>query len=178
MLIKQGNINKCGIYGIKTSKAVVKYVGGAKECNDAYSRHKSNLINGEYAETNKNELQVLFNTEQEDLIFYLIKECNEDELDFMETKYINLYKNTIVNSEENGKRRKSKPTKEETERRRRANTGEKNPHNTKLTKQDVKEIKLKLKKGARQIDLAEQYNVSPTHLWNIANGKRWNSVQV
>ncbi|QDY18254.1 GIY-YIG nuclease family protein [Clostridium botulinum] len=177
MLIKQGNINKCGIYGIKTSKAVVKYVGGAKECNDAYSRHKSNLINGEYAETNKNELQLLFNTEQEDLIFYVIKECNKEDLDFMETKYINLYKDTIVNKDEHGKRRKSKPTKEETERRRRANIGTRNP-NCKYDIETIIEIKQMIDIGLNNTEISKKTGINRNYISQIRTGQKWSSVNI
>ncbi|KEH88975.1 hypothetical protein Z967_11970 [Clostridium novyi A str. 4540] len=176
MLEKQGKINVCGVYGIKNTQGKILYIGSSKECNDAYSRHKANLINGNYFETNKHKLQELFNTQ--DLLFYVIKECKEDELVKEETKYIKLHNKTIVNADRKGKRRKSKPTKEETLKRRKANLGEKNPHNTKLSEDQVREIKMLLRKGIRQTSLADEYDVSPTLIWNIKHGNRWASVSI
>lgn len=174
MLERRGELNKCGIYGITNNRGVVKYIGGAKECNDAYSRHNSLLIAGEYAETNKHELQVLFNTE--DLYFSVLAECAENELDALETKYIKMYKDTIVNKDTKGKRRTTKSTPEETQRRRQANNGTSNPHNCKLSKSDVLEIKELLRKGYRQSALAKKFNCSNTLIYNIKNGLRWVSV--
>lgn len=174
MLERRGELNKCAVYGIKNRFGVMKYIGGAKECNDAYSRHNSNLINGEYAETNKHELQVLFNTE--DLYFSVLAECAESELDSLETKYIKMYRSTIVNSDEVGKRRTTKPTAEETAKRRQANNGTKNPHNTKLSETDVFEIREMLRKGVKQSCISDMYNCSATLISNIKNLKRWASV--
>lgn len=177
MLIKQGKINVCGIYGIKTSQGIIKYVGGAEECNDAFSRHKSLLIAGDYYETNKHELQVLFNTEQEDLIFYVIKECKENELDKEETKYIKLYSKTIVNSDKKGKRRRSKSTPEETAKRRKVNLGEKNPHAICLDDTEAAEILwLKQNTKIKQKDIAEAYDIKPTLVSRIGKD-RWCHVQ-
>lgn len=174
MLIRNGELNKCAVYKITNKFGVVKYIGGAKQCNDAYSRHNSLLINGEYAETNKHELQVLFNTE--DLYFSVLHECSESELDTLETKYIKMYKDTIVNKDSVGKRRTTKPTAEETEKRRQANNGSKNPHNTKLSESDVLEIRELLRKGTKQSCISEMYNCSATLISNIKNLKRWKSV--
>ncbi|AQS09667.1 hypothetical protein CLOBY_17980 [Clostridium saccharobutylicum] len=176
MLIRNGELNKCGIYKISNGHGVLKYIGGAKECNDAYSRHNSNLINGEYAETNKHELQVLFNTE--DLYFSVLAECSESELDLLETKYIKMYKDTIVNKDTKGKRRTTKSTPQETEKRRQANNGTKNPHNTKLNESDVIKIKEMLRKGVKQRLISEMYNISGTLVSNIRNGYRWASVTI
>lgn len=176
MLIRNGELNKCAVYKITNKYGVVKYVGGAKECNDAYSRHNTLLINGEYAETNKHELQVLFNTE--DLYFSVLQECSESELDELETKYIKMHKSTIVNKDTKGKRRTTKPTAEETEKRRQVNNGTKNPHNIKLNESDVLEIKEFLRKGVKQSWLADKYNCSKTLISNIKNNVRWSSVTI
>ncbi|NMM64383.1 nuclease [Clostridium sp. P21] len=175
MLTKQGKINVMGVYGIKTMQGVVKYIGSALEVNDAYSRHRTNLINGDYYETNKHELQALFN--QEDLIFYVIKECKRDDLDKEETKYIKLYYKTIVNRDKKGKRRKNKSTPEETLKRRQSNLGENNPHNTCLTEKDASEI-LWLKKNTKikQKDIAQEYECSPNLVSRIGND-RWKSIE-
>lgn len=167
MLIKQGKINKCGIYGIKTNQGKILYVGGAKECNDAYSRHRTNLINGAYCETNKDELQTIFNTEQDDLIFYVIEECKENELDKEETKYIELYSKTIINSDMKGKRRKNKSTPEETKHRRQANEGENNPHNTKLSEEDVFDILDMLKNGVNRDIIENKYDICKGYTYRI-----------
>jgi len=173
MLIKQGKINVCGIYGIKTMQGVIKYIGGACECNDACSRHKHNLETGEYFETNKHALQELFNTE--DLIFFILEECMEEDLDDLETKYINLYEDTIINREKKGKRRRSKPTTEETERRRQVNLGDKNP-NKKLDLDDIIQIKEMFSNGVNKTIIAEKFNINPVHVSNIISGNRWGHV--
>lgn len=178
MLVSQGKINVCGIYGIKNHLGVVKYIGGSGECNDAFSRHKSNLVAGEYFETNKHDLQMLFNNEHDDLIFYIVKECPKEQLDDMETKYINLYSKTIVNKDKKGKRRTSKPTPEETEKRRQVNQGENNPHCTKLKENDVYMIlRLIDEKNHTFEKIAAIFGVSQTHVSNIHKGIKWSHVK-
>lgn len=176
MIEKRGNINCCGVYAIKDYRGKIKYIGSSAEIANRFSTHKKNLIDGKYYETNKHDLQVLFNTE--DLLFCVLKECKEDELIKEETKYIKIHRDTIVNKDIKGKRRKSKPTKEETKRRRKANTGENNPNCYKLNERDVKEIKMLLLKGIRQSEIAKQYCVSQTLIYNIKIGKRWKHVEV
>lgn len=177
MIEKRGQINKCGIYKISNKYGVVKYIGGAIECNDAYSRHSSNLINGKYAETNKHELQVLFNTEE--LYFSILKECTESELNKEETKYIKMYRSTIVNSDNTGKRRTTKSTTEETEKRRQANTGEKNPHNTVLNFQQSCEILwLKNNTKMKQKDIALMYGISPNLVSRVGKDRWMQSLEL
>lgn len=175
MIEKMGNVNVCGVYAITSKQGIVRYVGGAGECNDAYSRHKSKLINGEYAETNKHLLQVLFNTE--DLLFTILEKCNESELDNVETKYIKLYSKTIVNSDKKGKRRRSKPTPEETERRRKANLGEKNPNCCVLTEETASEILwLKQNTKMKNKEIADIYKCKDNLVSRIGRD-RWLSVE-
>lgn len=176
MLEKRGNINCSGVYQIKNFAGKVLYIGCSSECGNAYSRHNSNLKNGNYAYTNKNDLQVLFNTE--DLIFSVLEECTEDKLTEVETKYINLYKDTIVNKDTKGKRRTSKTTEQETERRRMANIGEKNPHCNKLCVEDILNIRQMLKDGIKQAIIAKKYNCSQTLIYNIKHQLRWASVSI
>lgn len=179
MLIKQfakEYAGKSGVYAIKNIYGKILYIGSSKELGDAYSRHKAMLRNGSYYETNKHALQLLFN--DQDLIFTVLKTCHEDELVKEETKYIKLYKDTIVNKDCKGKRRTNKSTYKEKMKRRRANSGEKNPHNTKLSESDVKQIKMLLLKGVSVRELAEQYQVSKSLIYNIRNGSRWASVKI
>lgn len=177
MLMKKGKINVCGVYGIFTKDDECKYIGSSKEVNDAYSRHKSNLNNGEYVDTNKQVLQDLYN--KEDLYFKVLEICKEYERVAKETIYIKQYKKTSCNSDGNGKARTSSSTEEETLKRRNANAGEKNPHNTKLSEDDVIQIKLYIKNRTyRDRELAKMYNVSLSHINNIRKGFRWKSVVI
>lgn len=174
MLIKNGVAKGCGVYCIKTMQSKVLYIGGTKDLGDAYSRHKSNLINGKYAETNKHKLQLAFNTE--DLIFTVLENCIFEKQDEIETRYIEMYKDTLLNSDKKGKHRKSKSTPEETLRRRQANLGENNPHCIKLNADKVVVIKEMLEDGIKQTEIAEKFNVSQTLIGSIKNGTRWASV--
>jgi hypothetical protein len=47
----------------------------------------------------------------------------------------------------------------------------------KLTAEDVVEIKLALKQGAGNADLARLYDVTDRAIWGIANGRSWKHVQ-
>jgi hypothetical protein len=47
----------------------------------------------------------------------------------------------------------------------------------KLTAEDVAEIKLALRRGASNADLAEQFGVSVRAIWGIANDRVWKHVQ-
>ncbi|NFK78275.1 endonuclease [Clostridium botulinum] len=187
----QGNINGLGVYGFTNDTGKVLYVGSGM-MNDRKQNHEYHLKKGNYKYNNKNILQEEY--EKDDLTFKVLhfsinnstyvngtneeRQEIQESLEVLEQFYYNLYRDTCCNQIKKIHKWTTSPNKISTEKRRRANIGENNPHNTKLTKQDVKEIKLKLKKGVKQVNLVEQYNVSPTHIWNIANGIRWNSVQV
>jgi hypothetical protein len=56
--------------------------------------------------------------------------------------------------------------------RKRALRGEENPRST-LTKENVNEIKKRLATGERQIDLANEFNVSKTTICDIAHFRHW-----
>jgi Mor family transcriptional regulator len=50
-------------------------------------------------------------------------------------------------------------------------------HNRKLSKYQVIKILIeKMKYGARNVDLAEKYGVSPTNIYNICRGFHWKHV--
>lgn len=174
MLIKNGEAKGCGVYCIKTMQGKIYYIGGTKNLCDAYSRHKANLINGSYAETNKDKLQKKFN--EEDLIFTVLENCSTEEQDKIETKYIKLYWDTLLNRDTKGKHRKTKSTPEETAKRREVNSGTKNPHNTKLSVSNVVDIKHMLLNGIKEKEIAEKYDISTGFVYNIKAGRRWSSI--
>ena len=50
---------------------------------------------------------------------------------------------------------------------------------SKLTKQEVREIKLKLEAGAlTQEVIAKQFNVHQSHISDIKRGKRWSKIKI
>lgn len=54
--------------------------------------------------------------------------------------------------------------------------GERNP-SSRLTEEQVRNIKLELNQGHPQIRLARKFNVSPATICNISTGKRWSHVK-
>lgn len=172
MLLKSEKLGKVpGVYGIKNEEGIMLYVGSSLDLGDAFSRHKSNLKNGKYYGTNKAIMQ------QFDTLYFKVLEYTYSTIAW-ETKYINMYKDTICNSDKVGKKRSSVSTIEETAKRRQANLGSKNPHNTKLNIIDVFNIKIALAKGTSNTELAKKYGVSNGFISNIKHNRRWASVSV
>ena len=55
--------------------------------------------------------------------------------------------------------------------------GTKQPH-AQLNEQKVSEIKLKLKNGERQVDIAKEYSVNRSVIVDIKRGKNWHYVKI
>ncbi|NFE72553.1 hypothetical protein FC758_01240 [Clostridium botulinum] len=142
-MIVEGNIYVAGVYQMRTKNGVVLYVGSAIEINDALSsRHLYNLKRGKYADTNKRILQDAY--DREDLIFEVIhksafadevrnmtmqqKEDLQKALGVLEEFYIDLYKDTVCNSQYSVTKHSSSPNAETTLKRRIANKGTNNPN--------------------------------------------------
>lgn len=177
-LIKIKTINVCGAYGIyyiENNNKIFIYVGSSKECNDSYSRHKHFLEKDKYKNTNKRQMQKIFN--EEDLYFTILEECSEEDRLQIETKYINLYKDTIVNKEQHGKSRRSKPTIEETLKRRRANIGTRNP-NCKYDIEIIMEIKEMINMGLSNTEISKKTGINRNYISQIRTGQKWSCVNI
>ncbi|MBY6996503.1 endonuclease [Clostridium botulinum] len=169
-----------GVYLIKNNITLRVRVGSAKDVNKRWSNYLAKLRNG----TANKLMQEDYNWYGEDSFeFIILEECNVKDLFKREQYWFNQYNDCAMYNRNkvrnvNKKIRRGIEAKKYKEERSKITSGENNGHNVKLTKQDVKEIKKKLKKGVKQVNLAEQYKVSSTHIWNIKNGIRWNSIQV
>ncbi|WP_434283537.1 GIY-YIG nuclease family protein [Clostridium botulinum] len=165
-----------GIYGIEDVKTGNIYVGQSIDIGKRWSNHGSFLKAGKHK---YKKLQEAYNLDCKRIKYTILEECSRGQLQEREEfwmEYCDMIDGWHVINKEKKSKKKSKV--QDTSNMSKAQTGDNNGHNTKLSVQDVKEIKKALKKGAKQVILAEKYNVSTTHIWNIANGVRWNSVQV
>jgi uncharacterized NAD-dependent epimerase/dehydratase family protein len=57
----------------------------------------------------------------------------------------------------------------------RSNVGVCHP-GAKLTEDDVREIRRRKANGARSADVATEFGIDRTHVWQIASGRRWSHV--
>lgn len=170
-----------GIYLIKNNITRRGRVGSAKDIYKRFSNYKSALRNG-----NANELmQQDFNDYGEQSFeFIILEECNVADLFKREKYYQDLYsdcakynKNRVVNTTK--KIRRGKEAKNYKEKRSAITSGSKNGNNSKLSENDVKDIRKMLLLGEyTQSKIAEIYNCSQTLIFNIKVNNRWASVQL
>ena len=79
----------CGIYCIESMIDNKKYIGQSVDINQRFRAHKSNLRRNKHSNSH---LQGAWNLYKEDnFIFYVVEECDRDELDDKERYYISLY---------------------------------------------------------------------------------------
>ncbi|RXM57230.1 endonuclease [Clostridium tetani] len=163
-----------GIYGIEDVATGNIYVGQSMDIAKRWSNHGAFLKNNEHRYI---ELQEAYNLDCNRIKYTILEECNENELKEREDWWIKHIQKidgwTLLNKQKFGGKHNTKV--KDTSRMKAAQRGEKNG-NCRLRKEDVIEIKKYLKKGVTQKELARQYNVSETHISNIANGKRWKNV--
>lgn len=136
-----GDIYCAGVYSISEKESgIVRYIGSSLECNDALSRHLHYLKRGLYKGTNKALLGELYDLNE--LLFTVIHKSELDEkikdmslkdknsvnesLSVLEKMYIDLYKDTVVNSQLSVKRHSSNQSKITTFKRRKSQIGSKN----------------------------------------------------
>ncbi|SJZ50239.1 GIY-YIG nuclease family protein [Clostridium tetani] len=170
-MIKQ---NLVGVYGIEDVAIGNIYVGQSTDIAKRWSNHSAFLKNGEH---NYVELQKAYNKDCNRIKYTILEECTEEMLTEREDWWIKHVQRVngwnLINKQKFGGKHGTKVR--DTTKMKAAQKGEKNG-NCRLRKEDVIEIKKYLKKGVTQKELARQYNVSETHISNIANGKRWKNV--
>lgn len=141
-MIVQGNIYVCGVYAMATKDGKVLYVGSSLECNDALSRHCYHLKRNNYANSNKNELQLAY--DREDLVFKILKVSESNDrvktmsndakmnlqtaLSKLEEFYIQYHKSTVINKQTKVNRHSSNKDETTTIKRQQANIGRNNPN--------------------------------------------------
>lgn len=166
-ILVQGNIYIAGVYAIGTKEGKVLYIGSSIECNDALSRHLYNLKRNYYADSNKRPLQEAY--DREDLVFKIIHEsAHADEvrnmtlqqkedlqkaLGVLEEFHIGL-NNTVCNKMRKIAKWSTSPTPETTLKRKKANTGSKNP-NVKYDEELVANIMFLKEKGFKPREIVE-----------------------
>ena len=168
------------IYLIKNNVTLRCRIGSAKDIKKRWSNYLANLRAG-----NGNKLmQKDFNDWGEQAFdFIILEECNVKDLLSREKYWLEQYSDVAMyNSNKIHKTKKSyrtgKKAKDYKEKRSQITSGENNGNNTKLSVEDVKEIKMLLKKGCSIKELADQYCVSKTLIYNIKANKRWSSVEI
>lgn len=57
------------------------------------------------------------------------------------------------------------------------NRGENNP-NAKLSEEQVRQIKIEMKNGRKNIDIAKDYGVSVSHIYEIETGRNWSHITI
>ncbi|WP_053957149.1 hypothetical protein [Inediibacterium massiliense] len=148
----KGNIYGMGVYCFKDVEGKVLYVGSGM-MNDRLQTHLYNLKRGLYENTNKKVLQHTYNCSN--LIFEVLhysennseylngndkqRQAVQEALEVLEQFYVNMYKNTICNKFRKISKWSTSPNRMSTYKRRKANTGSKNP-NLKYDERIIAEI--------------------------------------
>ncbi|KNY26344.1 hypothetical protein [Pseudobacteroides cellulosolvens] len=165
-----GNIYCAGVYGmrLKGSQEYI-YVGSAIEINDALSRHNYYLKRGLYNNTNKQILQYYFDLEE--LIFEVIHESEHKkvkEMSFQEKEnlhkalsvlekfYIEMYRSSCCNTQNEVSKHSSNKDMSTTIKRQKVNSGSNNP-NSKYKNKIIAEILWLKINGYKPKQIAEFY---------------------
>lgn len=166
-----------GIYKIEDVKTGAVYVGSADSANGIkkrWSNHATLLKNNSHR---YKELQDAYNDDTNRIKWEILEECGDDELEELENYYIDYCNKvdgwTVINKQKNTKR---KCKVKDTSKMKKAQQGENNGHNTKLSEDDVIEIRQMIKNGIKQYVIAEKYDISKTLVSNIKNKHRWSCI--
>ncbi|MBU3215857.1 hypothetical protein LL033_11915 [Clostridium estertheticum] len=194
MKVTEDNLHVLGIYAIQTKEGVPIYVGSSSmEVVSALGRHLYFLKRGQYADTNKAEMQKLY--DMECLEFVILKEIEtmdvyrnmstlEKEqlnecMSVWEQLYIDMYRDTIVNSHNTVHRHSSnKNDGTTTEKRRLANIGSKNPM-SKYSEELISNILYLKENGYKPqaiMEMLEKHNVNmdmDKQYISILGASRW-----
>lgn len=174
--MQKGLIGKYGVYAILIDD-VVRYIGSG-----GLESRKSNHLSRLRKCIHNKDLQKLFNEYGEEKFkFYVLDYCSEDMCFKLERLHKMIHSDTTVKGNEiRNTVKKIRTGQAEIQHKQKFKElfqGEKNPNNTKLSVDDVREIRKLLKDGQKtQKEIANEYGVSETHVNNIWLGKRWASV--
>lgn len=190
----KGNIYIAGVYAFRDKlNGKYLYIGSSVEVNDAFSRHKHYLKNGEYTNSNKKVLQDEYN--KGNLMFEVIHTSTHKRvwrmsknekfylqlaLGVLEKFYIRLLEEQVCNTQRSVTKHSSNRDANSTNKRRLVNLGEKNP-NCKYDRKMIEEIiwlKNNTKCTLEQIQelIKQQYKItiSTKYLYQIGIWKwRW-----
>lgn len=162
-----------GIYGIEDVKTGNLYVGRADSDNGIKKRwscHKAHLKNGEH---NYKELQEPFNKNKNNIKWIVLEECSDEMLEERENFWLDYADKIdgwhVINKE---KKSKKKSKVRDKTRMRKAQQGENNGHNTKLSKEDVFEILDLLRDGVSRTVIAAKYDIYPAYTYRLGKD-RW-----
>lgn len=169
-----------GVYLIKNNITLRVRVGSAKDIPKRFSNYLARLRGGI---ANKQMQEDYNEYGEQSFEFIILEECAVKDLFKREQYYQNLYDdvakynvNKVRNTDK--KIRRGKEAKNYKEKRSKITSGENNGHCTKLTEDDVKEIKQMLADRVKQTVIAKKFDVSQTLIWNIKEGNRWASVSL
>lgn len=165
-----------GIYLIEDIVTGNAYAGQSKDIGKRWSHHASFMKNNEHK---YKELQEAYNEDCKRIKYTILEECKASELQEREDWWFNYIPKVegwnLINKQRKGGASKSVT---DTSNMSKAQTGENNGHNTKLSVEDVKEIKKMLSNCFKPSAIAEKFGVSLGLIYGIKNKTRWASVEV
>lgn len=175
--ITKGLINKSGVYAIKIDE-IIRYIGSSVNLESRKSNHLARLRKGNH---NK-KLQAYFNEFGENSFkFVVILYCKKSKCFELEERYMEKYKDTIVNN--NKIRTKHKKLKrglksvKHKEKFKNMFSGKNNP-NCKYDMETIIEIKQMINMGLSNVEIGRKFGINANYIQAIRSGKRWSSVQI
>lgn len=172
-------MRKIGVYGIVANYEDIIYVGSSRHCIDKrWSNHKSKLRKNVFYYC---ELQDIWNDEINDLEFVVLEEIeNIEELADAEWSYMNFFEEMGWNVVNYSDVFKVKPIySEQTKMKMSVKQRGQGNGNSKLTNEDVNDIKQLIQNGLRNKEIYEKYKHKGIHVNSISmirQGVRWNNA--
>ncbi|CAM2830194.1 GIY-YIG nuclease family protein [Hathewaya histolytica] len=168
--------NVIGIYGIVDDKTGKIYCGQSSDIARRWSNHSSFLKNGEHS---YKELQEAYDKDKNRIKYTILEKCTEEELKEREDWWIKHIERidgwTLINKQKHGGNHNIKV--KDTSKMCIAQRGENNPR-CRLKEEDIRQIKMLIEKGISIKQIAKQYCISTSFLYNIKSGRKWKHVQI
>ena len=183
------NTGVSGVYEIKNTVTNKIYIGSSKDVRERWNEHKRELNKNKHHSIHLQRAWDKYG--EESFTFSLIEECNENDTLAREQFYLDLLKPYDKNKGYNISKDASAPMKGRKHSKETmkiladdlANRdiltwlrGENQP-NSKLTDDDIIEIKKMIYEGFKICDIAELFGVKPNTITQIKTGIRWTHIE-